>query len=57
MDVNLQTLEIIKWDYDQIVDLVAFEFDNPYHYRVYISRGQFNKLEKRYHEVTYGPVR
>ena len=56
IDIDLQSLEIIRWDYDQRSDLVNDEFDNPYHYRVFISRGQYNKLEKKYHKVTYGPV-
>ena len=56
IDIDLRTLEIIKWDYDQRSDLITHEFDNPYHYRVYTSKGQYNKLEKRYHQVTYGPL-
>ena len=56
IDLNLQTLEVIKWDYGQRSDLVVHEFNNPFYYRVFISRGQYNKLEKKYHQVSYGPL-
>ncbi len=48
IDLDLETMEIINWDYDQKDLLVEEKLDIPGLHRLFISKGQYNKLvEKR----------
>ena len=51
IDVDLQRLTILKWDYGQRDTLSKRPLTNPIHHRIFISRGQYNKLKKRHGEV------
>ncbi len=50
IDLDLTTRKILNWGYDQRDNLVQ-KLENPSHQRVFISKGQYNKLEKRYQEL------
>jgi len=46
IDLDLKTRKIINWDYGQR-DKLSQELTNPSHQRVFITKGQYNKLEKK----------
>ena len=50
VDLDLRTLKILDWDYDQRDKLVQ-KLVNPSHQRVFITKGQYNKLEKKNQEL------
>lgn len=51
IDLNLLTREVITWGFDQRDKLVdAQVLDEPFH-RVFVSKGQFNKLQQRSREI------
>jgi hypothetical protein len=43
IDVDLNTRKILNWDYDQR-DKLAQKLANPFHRRIFITKGQYNKL-------------
>jgi hypothetical protein len=45
IDLDLEARRIIGWDYDQREHIVQY-LSEPELHRVFVSRGQFNKLEK-----------
>ncbi len=49
IDLDLRTQKILNWDYDQRNKLVQ-KLENPAHQRVFITKGQYNKLEQRNQE-------
>ena len=51
IDLDLQTRRIIDWGFDQRSMLAKQEPLGPAHLRVYVTRGQFNKLEKKHREL------
>ncbi len=51
IDLDLLSGTILGWDYDNRFELIAEEPAAPFHHRVYISKGQYNKLEKKHLEV------
>ena len=46
IDLDLDTQTILSWDYGDKYKL-AIQLRNPYHHRLFISKGQFNKLERK----------
>ena len=46
IDLDLKALKILDWDYDQR-DRLAQVLDNPSHQRVFVTKGQYNKLVER----------
>lgn len=51
IDLDLSTRKIIRWDFDQRVNLVHFQPENPSHHRIFITKGQYNKLIKKHSEI------
>ena len=51
VDLDLNTRSILNWDCGQRQLLAGQELANPSHHRIYLTRGQYNKLEKKYSEV------
>ena len=51
IDLDLKTRKIINWDYDQRCDLAGQEFADPFHHRIYLTRGQYKKLDKKNFEL------
>ena len=47
LDLDLKTGTILGLDYDQRENLVKHRFANPSHHRVYLTKGQFNKLVQK----------
>jgi len=47
IDFDLRTRTIINWDYGQRDKLAVQELAQPFHHRVFISKGQYNKFEKK----------
>lgn len=55
IDINLISKEIINWDYDQRDLLKDETLEIPGLHRIYLSKGQFNKLvEKINKNSNYG---
>ena len=53
IDLDLETMEIINWDYDQKDLLTEEKLDIPGLHRLFISKGQYNKfVEKRKKFIT-----
>ena len=44
IDLDIETKKIIGWDYGQRQELIQ-ELSNPNHLRIFITKGQYNKLE------------
>ena len=44
IDLDLETMKILQWDYNERVNLVGREPANPNVVRIYITKGQYNKL-------------
>jgi len=51
IDLDLQTLRILNRDYDQREKLAVQELMKPFHHRIFITKGQYNKLEKKQLEL------
>ncbi|MHC4582571.1 MAG: hypothetical protein ACYS14_14030 [Planctomycetota bacterium] len=47
IDLDLRTRKILDWGYDQRDRLAVQKPTKPSHQRVFITRGQYNKLEKK----------
>ncbi len=45
IDLDIKTKTIIGWDYGQRQEIEQ-ELPNPNHRRIFITKGQYNKLEK-----------
>ena len=56
IDLDLHSRKIISWDYDQRSHLAIQEPATPFHHRVFITRGQYNKLVKKQLEVSTRPA-
>lgn len=52
IDLDLKSGEILTWDYDQRDRLFKQGLSKPFHHRVFISKGQYNKLENKYSELS-----
>ena len=52
IDLDLRTGKILDWDYDQRNKLSVPKLAKPYHHRIFITRGQYNKLEKKHSELS-----
>jgi len=50
IDLDLDTGKILQWDYDQRNTLIQV-LSNPSHHRVFVTKGQYHKLEKRLFEL------
>jgi len=53
IDLDLRTRRILNWNYDQRDKLVQ-KLKNPFHQRVFITKGQYNKLEERRQRLRSG---
>ena len=51
IDLDLKTGKILNWDYDQRNKLAVQEMIAPFHHRIFITKGQYNKLAKKYLEL------
>ena len=51
IDIDLKTQKIIRWDYDQRENLVTQKPAASFHHRIYITKGQYNKLEQKYQNL------
>lgn len=47
IDLDLLSGRILGWDYDNRHELIAEKPVSSFHHRVFISKGQYNKLEKK----------
>lgn len=47
IDIDLKNKKIISWNYGQ-KDQIQQELNNQFHQRVFITKGQYNKLECKY---------
>ena len=52
VDLDLKTRKILNWDYDQRDKLVMQKLKKPFYHRVFITKGQYNKLNKKHQEVS-----
>ena len=46
IDLDLSTRKILSWDYGQKEKLLQ-KLENPLHHKVFITKGQYNKLKNR----------
>ena len=47
IDLDLKAHKIINWDYDQRDTLVVQKMKKPFYHRVFITKGQYNKLNTK----------
>lgn len=45
IDIDIKTKKVISWDYDSRYELEQ-KLPNPNHRRIFITKGQYNKLGK-----------
>ena len=45
IDIDIKTKRVIGWDYGQRQELEQ-ELPNPNHRRIFITKGQYNKLDR-----------
>jgi hypothetical protein len=45
IDVDIQTRTVLNWDYGQR-DKLAQKLPNPFHRRIFVTKGQYHKLEQ-----------
>ncbi len=50
IDFDLKERKILTWDYDQ-KDKLSQELPDSSHHRIFITKGQYNKLNKKISEV------
>jgi hypothetical protein len=48
IDLDLLSGTLLGWDYDNRHELIVEEPASPFHHRVFISKGQYNKLETKH---------
>ncbi|HOX42413.1 MAG TPA: hypothetical protein PK668_02395 [Myxococcota bacterium] len=51
IDLDLRTRRILDWGFDQRTKLAKQEPLGPAHLRIYVTRGQLHKLEKKHREL------
>ena len=51
VDLDLKAGTIFHWDHGQKDKLAVEEPARPYHYRLFITKGQYNKLTRKNLEV------
>lgn len=47
LDLDLRSGTIVGWGYDQRTTLAKATLKEPSHHRIYLSKGQYNKFEKK----------
>ncbi len=47
IDLDLRTRKVLAWDYGNRHHLALQDPEQPFHHRVFLSKGQFNKLVKK----------
>lgn len=51
IDLDLRTRRILDWGFDQRSRLAKQKPESTDHVRIYVTRGQFNKLDKKHREL------
>jgi hypothetical protein len=46
LDLDLNRRVVLGWDYDQR-DRLSQALADPFHHRVFLTKGQYNKLENK----------
>jgi hypothetical protein len=57
LDLDLESLAILDWDYDQRQKLFVQRLAKPSHHRVFLTKGQYNKLAAKYRELRSGSAK
>ncbi len=52
IDLDLKSGEILSYDYDQRDRLVKQVLAKPFHHRVFITKGQYNKLDQKHSKLS-----
>ena len=55
IDLDLNERKILNWDYDQREKLTQ-HLENPYHHRIFLTKGQYYKLDKKHLELLNRPI-
>ena len=51
IDIDIRTKKILNWNFDKRDKLAVQELSSPFHVRIYITRGRYNKLEQKRLEI------
>lgn len=51
VDLDLESLTVLKWDYGQREILVSQKMEKQSHHRIFITKGQYNKLVRKKTEL------
>ncbi|MBN1397202.1 MAG: hypothetical protein JXA06_04135 [Bacteroidetes bacterium] len=51
IDLDIRTQKILNWNFDHRDKLAVQELSDPFHVRIFITRGQYNKLEQKRLEI------
>jgi hypothetical protein len=52
IDLDLKTGKILHWDFDQRDVLAQQKPSHPAHHRIFLTKGQFHKLETKHFEIS-----
>ena len=47
VDLDLRTRTVLNWDYDQKDKLVGQVLADPFQHRIFLTKGQYNKLDDK----------
>lgn len=47
LDVDFKEQKILGWDFDQKEELIKETMPEPHIHRIFLTKGQYNKLNKR----------
>jgi hypothetical protein len=48
IDVDVKAHSILQWDYDQRGKLVMQKMNDPFHHRLFLTKGQYHKLVEKH---------
>ena len=51
IDIDLKTMKVVRWDYDQRKNLVKYVPEKDSYHRIYLTKGQYNKFVKDQSEL------
>lgn len=47
IDLDLKTMKVVRWNYDQRENLVKYKPEKDSYKRIYITKGQYNKFVEK----------
>lgn len=52
IDIDLKTMKVVRWGYDQRENLVKYVPEKESYHRIYLTKGQYNKFLKNHSDFS-----